>query len=287
MRLQSSFIAVGLIVVIFAISFPLFAQEVGKQKPEYGWNNALVGSLNFTQTSFDNWTQGGENTLAWQLNINGKAVKGEEKYKWDNTGKISHGMVKLADLEARKSVDELKLESVFNYLLGVYVNPYVAASLETQFTPGYDYDDGKKEISNILDPGYLSQSAGVGYEPVDEFKTRAGFALRETITRDYPAYADDPETEDIEKIRVEPGLESVTDFSQKLIGSILLTSKLEIFSNMKGIDEVDVRWDNIFSAKISKYIDVSFNIKLLYDRNASKKRQIKQALSVGLTYTFL
>ncbi len=67
----------------------------------------------------------------------------------------------------------------------------------------------------------------------------------------------------------------------------LETSKPEIFSNLKGLDETDVKWDNTFSAKISKYIDVSFNIKLFYDKDVSDKRQIKQSLSVGLTYTFL
>jgi len=165
----------------------------------------------------------------------------------------------------------------------------VAATAETQFTGGFEYiDDSKVEISNFFDPTYLSQSAGVGYEPVDEFKTRLGFALHETVTRDHPVpYADDPETEEEEKTKVEPGLESVTDFSKTLIGNILMTSKLEIFSNLKGADEIDVKWDNIFTAKISKYIDVTINVKFFYDKDISEKRQIKQSLAVGLTYTFL
>jgi len=282
-------IFVGMIGLILIASGLVLAQEAEKQQPEYGWQKELIGGLNFTQTAFDNWAQGGENTLAWQINVNGKAARDEKKYKWDSAGKISYGMAKLGDIESRKSVDEIRLESVFTYLLGTYVNPYVAASGETQFTTGYEYtDDSKVEMSNILDPGYFSQSAGFGYEPVDEFKTRLGFALKETITRDYPApYADDPETEEVEKIKAEAGLESVTDFSKSLIGGILLTSKLELFSNLKGLDEIDVRWDNIFSAKISKYIDVSLNIKLFYDSDISTERQLKQALTIGLTYLFL
>ena len=291
MKLRNSGIAIGLIIsCLFIVNHSSLAQEAEEQKPESSWQKELVGNLNFTQTAFDNWAQGGEDTLAWQLNVNGKAVKGEEKYKWDNTGKISYGMAKLADLESRKSIDEIKLESVFTYLLGSYVNPYVAASGETQFAAGYEYPDGSKvEVSNLLDPGYFSQSAGVGYEPIKEFKTRLGFALHETITSDHPVpYSDDPDTTDEEETtKIEAGVESVTDFSKKLIGGILLTSKLELFSNLKGLDEIDVKWDNIFSAKISKYIDVNFNVKLLYDDTVSDKRQIKQSLAVGLTYTFL
>jgi hypothetical protein len=165
----------------------------------------------------------------------------------------------------------------------------VAASAETQFTTGYEYgEESKTAISTFLDPGYFSQSAGLGYEPAKEFKTRLGFALHETITSDYPVpYADDPDTDEIEKTKVEPGIESITDFSKTLIGNILMTSKLELFYDFGAFDEIDVRWDNIFSAKISKYIDVNFNVELFYDRELSEKRQIKQALAVGLTYTFL
>lgn len=285
-------IVAGIIVVLLVASSPLIAQEeiAAEEEVKPVWQKELVGNLNFTQTAFDNWAQGGENTMAWQLNINGKAVKEVDKYKWDNTGKISYGMAKLGDIESRKSIDEVKLETVFTYLLGTYVNPYAAASAESQFTAGYDYtDDGKVEVSNLLDPGHFSQSAGVGYEPIKEFKTRLGFAVHESITSDHPVpYTDDPETEDEEETtKIEAGIESVTDFSKKLIGGILLTSKLEIFSNLKGLDEVDVAWDNIFSAKISKYIDVNFNVKFLYNETVSSKRQLKQSLAVGLTYAFL
>jgi len=227
---------ISFIAFAFIANCLIFAQEAPKEEPKFGWKNALVGNMNITQTSFDNWAQGGDNSSAWQLNINGEARNSAVNYKWDNSGKIAYGRTKIAGIESRKSVDEIKAESVFTYLLGTYVNPYVAATGQTQFTAGYDYKkDPKTEISNILDPGYFTQSAGLGYEPYSGFKTRLGFAVKETITRNFPApYADDPKTEEIEKTKIEPGLESVTDFTKALIGNILLTSKLEIFSNFKG-----------------------------------------------------
>lgn len=197
MRLRWLAFCISLIMFALAIGLPLLGQEAEEEKPEYGWRNALVGSLNFIQTSFDNWSQGGENASAWQLNLNGKAANKAQKYKWDNSGKIAYGRTKIQGIESRKSVDEIRAESVFTYLLGVYVNPYVAASGETQFTAGYDYDqEPKVEVSNFLDPGYFTQSVGVGYEPVEEFRTRLGFAVKETVTMDHNApYADDPDTD--------------------------------------------------------------------------------------------
>ncbi len=263
------------------------AQE--KEAPKYGWQKEVVGSINLAQTTFDNWAQGGENSFAWQVNLNMKFVNDQEKYNWSNSGKFSFGMVKVGDGTTKKSVDEIKLESVFTYKLGVYVNPYVAATAETQFAKGYDYSvTPNVAISNFLDPAYFTQSVGLGIEPVKNLKTRIGAALKETVTRDYPVpYADDPNTPEVETTRVEMGAESVTDFSWKVSENTLFTTKLELFSNLKALDQVDVRWDNILSAKVAKYMDVNFNVKLFYDRDISRKRQLKQALTIGLTYSFL
>ena len=73
----------------------------------------------------------------------------------------------------------------------------------------------------------------------------------------------------------------------KLSELIVYVTKLELFSNMKGVDEIDVRWDNVFSAKVADYIAVSFNFKLFYDKDVSLKRQLYQTLAVGLTYSIL
>jgi hypothetical protein len=171
----------------------------------------------------------------------------------------------------------------------MYVNPYVAATGLTQLTKGYTYSEaGKTAVSNLLDPGYFTQSFGFGYQKGSVFKSRIGASAKETITSDFPApYADDPETAKIEKTKVEFGAESVTDLQVKLHENISLTSKLGLFSALSGFDEIDVDWDNLVTAKVTKYINVNFNFKLFYDKDLSSKRQIKQTLAIGLSYTLL
>ena len=175
------------------------------------------------------------------------------------------------------------------YKIGKFLNPFVAATGETQFAPGYDYGpDPKTQLSAFFDPAYFRESAGLGYKPNNTFQTRFGGAMKQTITSEYSKpYADDPETTEIEKTKNEIGLESVTDLSWKISESSLLTSKLELFSAFKALDETDVNWDTVFSTKISKYFNVNFNFKLFYDKDISAKRQIKQAIAFGLSYTFL
>ncbi len=258
----------------------LFAQEA-KPKPT-GWQKELTGNLNFTQNTFDNWQQGGENSWAWQLNINGKFVNNQENYEWANSFKIAYGKNKVGDASAKKSIDEIRLESVYTYKMNLYVNPFVALTGQTQFTSGYDYSGDKPVvISAFMDPGYFTQTLGIGFAPNEKIKTRLGAAIKETITK---KYADRYSLG--EKTRVEYGANSITDLSFKLAQNILYTGKLELFSNLKSINEVDVSWDNLLASQITKYISVNFNLKLFYDRDISKKRQLQEVLAVGLTYNF-
>ncbi len=257
--------------------------------PKPAWTREVVGALNLTQVNFSNWTQGGENAVSWQIILTGKLEYQRHAVKWTSSGKFSFGKTKLGKSDFRKSVDEIRLESVLNYRLNPYINPYLALTAITQFTAGFNYtDSGREKISDFLDPGYFTQSLGFGYEPIKEMKTRLGLALKETITRNFPApYADDPATERVEKTRTEIGMESATELAAKLSSNTQLSSKLEMFSNLKSVKEIDVNWDNLITAKISKYFNVNFNFRLLYDRNVSQKRQIKQALALGVTYSFL
>ena len=273
---------------IFLLSIA-FAQEEAPKEPKYGWQKEMIGGLNLTQTSFDNWAQGGENSFAWQINLNFKFINDQEKFNWANTGKFNYGSTKTGDQEAKKSIDEIKLETVYTYKLAKFLNPFVAATGESQFAPGYNYGtEPKTQISAIFDPAYFRESIGLGYKPNDLVQTRLGGAVKQTITSDYPApYADDPETEEIEKFKNEFGVESVTDISLKISENSLLTSKLELFSAFEAFDKTDVNWDNLISTKISKYFNINFNFKLFYDKDISAKRQIKQSIALGVSYTFI
>lgn len=278
----------SIILFLFIATCIIHAQE--QEEPKYGWQNNIVGTLNLTQVSFSNWSQGGENTFAWQMILDNKFVNDQEKYNWSTSGKFSFGKSKVGDSGTRKSIDEIKIESVLTYKLGTLINPYAAVTGLTQFAAGYQYgdDDSRVKVSSFLDPGYFTQSAGIGIEPTKGFKTRLGLSFKETVTSDFPVpYADDIETTEIEKTRTEVGAESVTDFTRQLSENTVITSKLELFSNMKAFDEIDLNWDNLLTAKISKYINVNINVRLFYDKNISVKRQINQSLAIGLSYTIL
>lgn len=273
--------------VILTASLVVFA--FGQDEAIGGWEKSVVGGLNLTQTSFDNWAAGGENAFSWQASLNYKFAKDSEKYNWLNTGKFAYGNTKTGDADMIKSADEIKVESVYTYKMGSAVNPYLAVTGETQFTEGYDYStDPATTISAFMDPGYFRESLGVGAQVNEMITTRLGAALKQTMTSDYPVYSDDPETPlEMETLRSEVGAESVTDINWPINETSLYTGKLELFSNFGGLDEIDVNFDNILTVKVSEYINMNMNVKLVYDKDISAKRQIKQTMAIGLNYTFI
>jgi len=275
-------------VVIILATFLLlvswsFAQEEETKEPEYGWMEDVIFNLSFTQNNFDNWNQGGDDSWSWQSDLLPKFIYKQEKYNWENIGKFSYGKSKVADQTARKAADEIMLESSYTYKLGAHVDPYIAVKAQTQFTAGYEYTDTSNvEISNFLDPGYFTESIGVGWAPNDQFRTRAGVAFKQTVTDKFAERYALGET-----FRSEIGLESVTDLELKFHENITYTGRLSLFSNMKRFDEIDTDWDNLIKGKLTDIINVTFTFRLFYDRDVSAKRQLKQTLAVGLSFDLL
>jgi hypothetical protein len=251
------------------------------------WQKEAVGSFSFSQAHFDNWATGGENTFAQQFDLSGKLVYNSDKYIWTNTGKIAFGNSKIGVAETKKTIDELRIENIVTYLLGFIAEPYLSLKGETQLAPGYIYDENSKtQVSGFLDPGYFTQSVGFQYSPVEELSIRLGAAVKETITKDFPApYTDDPETKGIETTKIEPGLETVLAFSKKISENTLIKATIDLFNNFTSIEATDVRWDTDIITQITKYINVKLNVKLFYDRDISTKRQLNQSLMIGISYT--
>jgi Protein of unknown function (DUF3078) len=266
-----------------------YAQQDTAKAPEYGWKHSVVAGLTLTQVSFTDWAQGGDNALGYAASIDGKSAQDLEKTNWTTAYKFAFGQTRLGDQGLRKTDDKIDLETILTYKVGEYVNPYGAATLKSQFAKGYMYDGANNEtaVSRFFDPAYLTQSVGVGYQPIPEVKTRLGVGVREILTSEFTAYSDDPATPQIETSKVDGGLESVTELEWKLDDNILFKSKLELFGPFKTLDRIVVRNDNSLVSKVSRYISVVLNVQLVNEPDISPKTQVKETLALGLSYTLL
>lgn len=249
----------------------------------------LVGSvgLNISQIAFQDWVQGGENSIAWS-SIGSFGLK-YEKSSWTflNALKIAYGMNKQGQTDFRSTDNEIYFETILSHKIGWAVDPYISNTIRTVIAEGFDYKVVPEvQTSAFFDPGYITQSIGFTYNTEKRFTTRLGVATQEVFTNKMRQYTDDlSTTEKTEAFKFETGIESVSESEFSIDDNVLYTGKLRLFTRFKSLDVWDVRWDNIITAKISKYFNVNLMLQVVYEKQQSLRTQIKEALQLGVSFS--
>jgi hypothetical protein len=96
----------------------VFAQEADTSAAKYGWTKELTTSLNLTQSTFSNWSKGGDNALAWQFNIDGKFVNDQEVSNTEFKTILRYGENKIANAKSQKAIDEFRADAIYTYKFG-------------------------------------------------------------------------------------------------------------------------------------------------------------------------
>ncbi len=257
----------------------------------FGWSHALIAELHLAQISFTHWTQGGTNALSYIAGVNGKSIKNEPLTNWTTTYKLDYGQTKLAGQPVQKTDDEINIESILMYKLGVHVNPYLGASLLTQFAPGYQYSDSvgvaPVEVSNFFDPAYIKESGGIGWVLSKAFQTRFGLALREIVTNHFPQYASEPLENEVKKVRIQGGLESESEAEVPIDSNVLFRARLDLFSPFNTMSRIVVHGEGSIIAKVSKVFSAELSALFINEPDISPYTQIKEGLAIGISYALL
>jgi hypothetical protein len=262
-----------------------FAQDTSKVVIT---SKANVG-INISQISFTNWAQGGENSFTWTLLGNYSITTKSENWTTKNTFKFAFGRTKLGVQDFRTNDNEFFIETLISKNVGWAVDPFFSNSIRSPITTGYSYKTKVPErIADFFDPGYVTQSLGFTYDKVKGIKSRLGIALQEIFTNRQRKFSDNPATKDrVEAFKLETGIESVTSSEFKLMENINYKGSLRLFSKFENMKYWDVRWDNLITAKVNDYVNVNFNLLVVYERKQTLKTQIKEALQLGIVYNLL
>ena len=286
-------------LLLFACCFavlPTMAQEAEAPPPD-AWETSLVSKLNLAQAGFQNWQEGGVNTVALTTGINGKATRTTDAWTQKHELRLTYGVVKQDTLDFRKAEDLIQLQSSVQYAGGGFFakfQPTLAGALRTQFAPGFNFDtdpiDGTRtppvKVSDFFAPATLTQSLGLTYQPADWITQRLGVAAKETVVtidRFRTLYGLDPD----KNARFEMGLEAFTEVDKEIFTNVRYQSKLGLFASFNVDDNPDVLWENLITMKVNAWMNVNFEVVTIYDTNVSEDVQLKEVFSVGIAYTLL
>ena len=274
--------------VLLLINISLLASSTDSSMSVNPIEPKFVVGVNLSQIAFSNWAKGGENSFTWTILSDFDLKYFNDNWTLRNEFDISYGRTKLGGSSFRINNNEINLESVLAYKVGWIVDPFLGNSIRTQVTNGYDYEKNPdKSIVDFFDPAYVTQSFGFTYDKLSVGTTRFGIALQETFTNVHTQYSDDIETDKVENFKFETGIESVTNGEMLIDTNIRLKSKLRLFTRFESLDVWDVYWDNKFVSKLNSYLQVNFDVVIIYEKSQSLRTQAKEAFQLGITYTVI
>jgi hypothetical protein len=314
--------------------------------PPGPWSYGATVGLYLSQSAFsNNWSGGDKGSVVWTATSDLTAERQlSRSFHLGNELKLAYGQTTRQKLDPQdprervwdvpeKTTDQILLESTGRFTLDSYLDPYVSFRGESQFS------DQSNPVGSIpLNPIRLKESAGFArvFQKTKEAEliSRLGFGFRQTLARSFV----DTVTKEKKRFTAnDGGFEWQTNAKQPLLGKrVLYKASLGVFKtvffskkdDLKAFDaeaadsaaahglthgamadfwkDVDVSFQNEFSAQITKVLSVNLFAQWVYDkfdasanleptlpfavrqaevnRTVRKAGQFKETLALGLTY---
>lgn len=251
------------------------------------WSLGWIGTLNGSQATYRNWSQGGVNTVAVTGGTRFTAKFTLDRFVLDHNTSLKYGRARLNGNVGRKTDDEIRIR---NQASRKFNNPHFSLigqlNFDTQFYEGYDRAYANI-ISKFMAPAYITETVGLAYTPETNLQFNAGLSLKQTIVSDTllsPRYG----LKDGSNFRNEGGISLGIRLSRQVMTNVSYTGSADTFTNLlRPVSSTVFKMNNDIVGKINSYLTTNFQYAVIFDDNVTKKLQVKQVLSVGFSYTIL
>jgi hypothetical protein len=241
----------------------------------------------FNQSSFSNWSSGGENTVAGNININYDFNYKKKNINWDSRILAAYGSSHVSEKGYRKTDDRFE----FNSILGIKINNYwflsFIGNFKAQFTKGYDY---KKEpevlVSNFLSPAYLTFGPGLLWKKSDDLNFNIALATaRYTFVDDL--FSGQYGVKEGRNTAFSLGFNLSGYYKFMLMTNIEMENILTVYSDyLADVGNIDIDYQINIRFKVNKHIKMHMTFHTIIDDNASSRIQFRQLFGLGLNYSF-
>jgi hypothetical protein len=292
-------------------------ESIKAEKDTIYWERRNEAGLDFSQIAFVNWNAGGNSSISGLLRgIFGRRLI-TKNIIWNNEMLIRYGVNKQEGRELRKTDDQFAFFSNFGYKKSANSNWFFSSrfSFNTQFTNGYNYPNTEIAISRLFAPAYIFMGIGSEYNRKDK-NFNAYFSpltLKTTIVLDQRlanngSFGVERALFDEEgnllrrgkRTRNELGMLLSNYWKYEFYENMMLESRLSLYSDyLNNFGNIDLDWQIQVDMKVNKYVRASVALHMIYDDDIKAKReidgqqvtigpklQLKQALGIGVLYTF-
>lgn len=249
----------------------------------------LTTRMGLSQTQFENWSSGGDNTLNVRAQIDFKHAFKVNKFSTETNINTRYGL-NYIEKKKFKNEDEFKINLATRWQMHKNWSYSANGTLRSQFMDGYKNKDDKIKRSTFMAPGYLDLSVGITYKkkPLTVLVSPVGGSARFVLDKEMS----DLGWHGVEKgkrTKWQAGPSMKINFDDNYWKNVLrIRSEMYSFTNIK--TNPNFRWETTIDIKATKFLSTTIYGQLRYDELSKaekpKSMQYRYSISVNLSYTF-
>ena len=289
------------IISFLILSSFLFSQaEIDSINNPIKWKRSGNGLFLVNQSSFSNWSSGGQSSISGTIKINYNFNYYDNGWAWDTKLITMFGLNKISGSEfLKKTDDRLEINSVLgkkfnNDLIGKWSYSSFF-NFQTQFAKGYVFSkdaNGKairNEKSKFFSPATTQLGVGLYWKKNKDFWVNIAPLTAKLIlvNRVFTEKLNDTETYfgviKGANSRFEVGASIRSFYKAEVYKNITLENRLSLYSDYldrpRNID-LDCTFNIVM--KVNKSVSTNLIFQFIYDDNEIQRIQIREVLGVGL-----
>jgi len=264
------------------------------------WKNSGNALFLVNQSSFSNWTSGGQSSISGTLKIDYNFNYSDNGWDWD-TKVISHfGLNKISGSDFLKKTDD-RIE--INSVLGKKFNNDIIGrwsyssffNFQTQFAKGYRFgrdangNPNRTEKSRFFSPATVQLGVGMYWKKSKDLWVNVAPMTGKLIlvNRRFTENLNENQTYfGVKKggnSRFELGASVRSYYKSEIFENVTMENRLSLYSDyLDRPQNIDFDCTFNFIMKVNQYVSTNLIFQFVYDDNEIKRVQVREVLGVGL-----
>ena len=264
------------------------------------WKNSGNALFLVNQSSFSNWTSGGQSSISGTLKIDYNFNYSDNGWDWDTKVISNFGLNKISGSDFLKKTDD-RIE--INSVLGKKFNNDIIGrwsyssffNFQTQFAKGYRFgkdangNPNRTEKSRFFSPATVQLGVGMYWKKSKDLWVNVAPMTGKLIlvNRRFTENLNENQTYfGVKKggnSRFELGASVRSYYKSEIFENVTMENRLSLYSDyLDRPQNIDFDCTFNFIMKVNQYVSTNLIFQFVYDDNEIKRVQVREVLGVGL-----
>ena len=264
------------------------------------WKNSGNALFLINQSSFSNWTSGGQSSVSGTLKIDYNFNYSDNGWDWDTKVISNFGLNKISGSDFLKKTDD-RIE--INSVLGKKFNNDIIGrwsyssffNFQTQFAKGYRFgkdangNPNRTEKSRFFSPATVQLGVGMYWKKSKDLWVNVAPMTGKLIlvNRRFTENLSENQTYfGVKKggnSRFELGASVRSYYKSEIFENVTMENRLSLYSDyLDRPQNIDFDCTFNFIMKVNQYVSTNLIFQFVYDDNEIRRVQIREVLGVGL-----